>query len=66
MALNTIPFMIIVSGLTAIATALMSTSKSAETLSETLDMPIEKLKELTKNQIAYRKELLEEERKKKL
>jgi len=60
-ALNTIPFAIIVTGITAIATSLFSASEASDTLEKTLKSTNEELTKLTKNQIAYRKELLQEE-----
>ena len=59
--LNTIPFAIIVTGITAIATSLFSASEASDTLDKTLKSTSDELSKLTKNQLAYRQSLLSTE-----
>lgn len=59
--LNTIPFAIIVTGITAIATSLFTASEASDTLDKTLKSTSEELSKLTKNQLAYRQSLLSTE-----
>lgn len=60
-ALSTIPFMAISMGISAIATSLLTASKNSEILEKTIKSTSEELSKLTKNQLEYRKSLIETE-----
>lgn len=60
-ALASIPFMAVSIAISAVATALLSASRNAEILSDTLNAPIEKLQKLTENQLKNRTRVLSEE-----
>lgn len=60
-ALSTIPFMAISIGISAIATSLLTASDNSEILEKTIKSTGEELSKLTKNQLEYRKALVETE-----
>lgn len=61
LSMNTIPFVAIVTGLTAIATSFSTASKEGDILNKTLQTQKDELKKLSDNQLNYREGLLEEE-----
>ncbi|MFW0714108.1 tape measure protein [Aliarcobacter butzleri] len=60
-ALSTIPLVAISMGISAIATSLLTASKNSEILEKTIKSTSEELSKLTKNQLEYRKSLIETE-----
>ncbi|UXC28567.1 tape measure protein [Aliarcobacter butzleri] len=60
-ALTTIPLVAISMGISAIATSLLTASKNSEILEKTIKSTSEELSKLTKNQLEYRKSLIETE-----
>lgn len=60
-AMRAIPFIAVAGGIFAISENLLTSSKNAKILSDSLDEPIEKLKELTENQLKFRVTVLTDE-----